>query len=330
MNKSFSHIYIEERAFDYPLTKKIVKKLKDSIIINIKHYKDVFSIERQNALLEKISPNLILAVNENRFLYEGSNNCQSFGNEKYYYVLTAMNCPFDCDYCFLKGMYPSANIVIFVNIEDAFKEIDECVGDTKALINLSFETDLIAIDSIGGMIRKWRDFANKRENLSFEIRTKAVKSFKENTGDDRLIYAFTLSPDEIIKKFERNTPNLLSRIESVNSAISAEKNVRLCFDPLIHTTDYQKIYTDFFDKIENEIDFSNILDVSLGTFRMPSDYLKNMRKRYGENEISLYPYEIKNKTAEYCEEVKTILINMAMEKLLKIIPKEKVFVAEEN
>ena len=33
------------------------------------------------------------------------------------------NCLFDCKYCFLQGMYSSANYVIFVNYEDYYEEI---------------------------------------------------------------------------------------------------------------------------------------------------------------------------------------------------------------
>ena len=33
------------------------------------------------------------------------------------------NCLFDCKYCFLQGMYSSANYVIFVNYEDYYDEI---------------------------------------------------------------------------------------------------------------------------------------------------------------------------------------------------------------
>ena len=36
-----------------------------------------------------------------------------------------MNCVFDCEYCYLKGMYPSANLVVFVNLEDIFAEVEK-------------------------------------------------------------------------------------------------------------------------------------------------------------------------------------------------------------
>ena len=34
-----------------------------------------------------------------------------------------MNCPFDCEYCYLKGMYQTPYTVVFVNFEDYAEEV---------------------------------------------------------------------------------------------------------------------------------------------------------------------------------------------------------------
>ena len=36
-----------------------------------------------------------------------------------------LNCVYDCSYCFLQGMFNSANYLVFVNYEDYFKEIEK-------------------------------------------------------------------------------------------------------------------------------------------------------------------------------------------------------------
>ena len=36
-----------------------------------------------------------------------------------------MNCVFNCEYCYLKGMYPTGNLVLFLNLEDIFEEVRE-------------------------------------------------------------------------------------------------------------------------------------------------------------------------------------------------------------
>ena len=54
-----------------------------------------------------------------------------------------MNCIFDCEYCYLKGMYPSANIVVFVNLEDIFAEVAQKLENHSLYLCVSHDTDLL-------------------------------------------------------------------------------------------------------------------------------------------------------------------------------------------
>jgi spore photoproduct lyase len=58
---NFSHIYIEESAKNYPLSKLAIKKFSKSTIIEINHYKDVFNRPNQDFQIQKSSMKLILA-----------------------------------------------------------------------------------------------------------------------------------------------------------------------------------------------------------------------------------------------------------------------------
>lgn len=117
-NKAFSHIYVEEAVAEHPRTCEILQKFPEAVQIPIHHYKDVFCRKRQDIAGQEEHPMLIVAAKEGRLIYEGAPVCQSFGNEYFYYTSCVMNCIYNCEYCYLKGMYPSGNLVIFVNIED--------------------------------------------------------------------------------------------------------------------------------------------------------------------------------------------------------------------
>ncbi len=117
-NPDFSHIYIEKEAFTFADTNKVLQKYSGSRIIEIDHYKDIFSRNGQDWRLQKRSNNLILAVRRDHFLYEGKEITPDFGNQRFFYNALVLNCIYDCDYCYLQGMFPSANVVMFVNNED--------------------------------------------------------------------------------------------------------------------------------------------------------------------------------------------------------------------
>ena len=49
----FSHVYVEEKARQYPLTDEILGKISDAAVIPIEHYKDIFDRPRQDLLAQK-------------------------------------------------------------------------------------------------------------------------------------------------------------------------------------------------------------------------------------------------------------------------------------
>jgi len=170
---SFSHIYVENGVIENKNTKRILSKFKKSNVIKINHYKDVFCRHNQDFLVQKKSPKLILARNDGNLIYEGARVCDDFGNEHFYYTSSIMNCLYNCEYCYLQGVYSSANIVLFVNLEDVFKQVECILKKHSVYLCISYDTDLMAFENITGFIRKWIQFAEKHDNLKIEVRTKS-------------------------------------------------------------------------------------------------------------------------------------------------------------
>ena len=112
----FQHIYVEETLLQSPETKGILQKFPKAKVIPIKHYKDVFNRKKQGRLAQSHSRKLILAKKEGQRLYDGAVVCQDFSESHFCYTSLLMNCPFHCAYCYLQGMYPSSNLVIFLNL----------------------------------------------------------------------------------------------------------------------------------------------------------------------------------------------------------------------
>src|SRR6056297_575987 len=118
-----NRVYVEEEVLNYKFKKEILKKLKNHRVIKINHYKNVFNRKNQSHLFQKENLSIILAKSNKRKLYKGSEICNDFGYEDFYYIVNSMNCIYDCHYCFLKGMYPSSNIVIFVDYQEIMNEV---------------------------------------------------------------------------------------------------------------------------------------------------------------------------------------------------------------
>jgi len=330
-NPAFSHIYVEKEIKNHPGTERILSRFPKARIIEIKHYKDVFSRSSQNFLMQKRSPALILAKKQDNFLYKGAPVCQDFGNLHFYYTTLVMNCIYDCEYCFLQGMYPSANIVVFVNLEDYFQQVEKMLENHPVYLCISYDTDLLALEQKLGFVREWFSFAGQHPNLTIEVRTKSanIKAIENLVPLQNVILAWTLSPETVQKNHEHNTPPLMQRISCINNALNKGFRARICFDPIIYSKDWLSSFRATVETIFSEIPPDGIIDVGIGVFRISRDYLKRMRKNRPDSAITQYPYEYDNGVYHYGRKLSDSMIAMACDIVGKYMPEEKIFVWKE-
>jgi len=338
-NRPFSHIYIEEKVLNDPLYRKkaeeIVRHFPNAVKIKIEHYKDVFNRHRQNYVKQHGSQALILAVKQGNLVYPGAEVCQNMGHKHFYYTSCMMNCLFDCEYCYLKGMYPSGNMVIFLNLQDIFNEVEKLLNEHPVYLCVSYDTDLLAVEALTGYVKDWIGFTGAHPDLTIEVRTKAGNidfggiSGKGAAGSGT-IFAFTVSPDYIVEHYEHRTGSFTGRIESIKRAIELGFTVRLCFDPMIYCPDWKTEYGKMMDRITSEIPMDRIHDVSVGSFRLSEDYLKSMRRNMPCSAVVQYPYKNDNGVYHYSEKLTDEMENWMVARLREFVPEERIFRWEEQ
>ena len=303
--------------------------------ILIDHYKDIFNRSHQNFIAQKKAPSLILAKKTGTLIYQGAPVCQSFGQEHFYYTSCMMNCIYHCDYCYLQGMYPSGHVVVFVNLEDYFTELETLLAKHPVYLCISYDTDLLALEHTFSFVSRWLSFAKDHPDLTLEIRTKSgnpaifqqlaeifnkAKALKEH-----IIFAWTVSPEGICKSTEHGAASLALRLKALLAAKEAGFSVRLCFDPMIFHSGWKQKYSTLADEVFATIPAAYLYDVSIGVFRISTDYLKNMRKKRPDSAIVQYPYLTENGVSHYgtlSEEMVHYLQNL----LLAHLPAEKIFI----
>lgn len=317
----------------HPRTKKILERYQEAEIIEINHYKDVFCRSRQNGALQHRAQKLILAAKGGKLIYEGAPVCQSFGNENFYYTSCMMNCIYDCEYCYLKGMYPSANLVVFVNLEDIFAQVEQKLRQVSGTLYLcvSYDTDLLALEQIVGYADAWSRFAAcHAPRLKIEIRTKCANRhfFESQEPLSNVIYAFTLSPQAVVEHFEHDTPSLSERIACAVQAGNAGCSVRLCFDPMIYIPEWKQQYTDMLDQVFCAAAPEMLMDVSVGSFRISRDYLKKMRRQQPDSPAAWFPYEIEHGYYHYPKALMEQMEQFLVSRLREHMPEDKIFLWE--
>ena len=241
---AFSVVYVEEAAMEHPRTKAILSRLPRAEVIPCRNYREIFARPRQAPTRQKQSQALILAVSADAAIYDGAPVCQDFGNRHFYYTSCVMNCIFDCEYCYLQGMYPCGHIVVFVNLEDTFAALDAVLAKHEAYVCISYDTDLLALEPLLATTADWMHFAASRPGLTLELRTKcaAVPMLRALPALDNVILALTLSPESVIRAYEHHTPSLAARLAFASEALALGWPVRLCFDPMLAVPDAESVY----------------------------------------------------------------------------------------
>lgn len=311
LNHPFRHIYVEQDILQHPTTRQLLARFSAASVIPITHYKDVFNRSKQDSKAQETEPSLILAVNRGTLIYPGAPVCQSFGEEHFMYTSCIMNCIYDCDYCYLQGMYPGGNLVVFVNLEDYFTELDKLLEQHPIYLCCSYDSDLTALSGLLPHAEAFCRYALTHPELRLELRTKsaALPFIRQLPAAKNIIMAFTLSPQEIISRYEHFTPSLQARLKAAKEAARKGFSLRLCFDPVLDVPGAEMLYSTLVKQVFEILNPEEITDISLGVFRLSKDYLKQLKKAKPTCALSHYPYETGDGVCHYptkrCEQLIT-------------------------
>ncbi len=322
-------IYIEEAILHHPRVLDIVARFPQARTISCGRYGEVFNPKAQNFRLQKQQPALILAEKYKNYALEAPKG-YGIGAARNYYFSHMLNCLYDCRYCFLQGMYQSANYVLFVNYEDFQQDIrrlcSESPSDDLHFFS-GYDCDSLALEPVTGFAEQFLPFFATLPNAWLELRTKStqVRSLLNREPLPRCIVAFSLSPDQIAKKVEAKAPSLQRRLDAVRKLQEHGWQIGLRFDPLIYQTGYQQQYREFFEQVFSMIDLNQLHSVSLGVFRLPENFFKKMHTLYPEEKLFAGPLVNQQGMVSYKQELEQDMMRYCTEQILTYMPADKFF-----
>ena len=188
-------IYIEESIAGHPRTKEILLRFPQATPISCSNYKEIFNPSGQNFRLQKKKPSLILAEKTGHLALPIPET-YGIGGKRNFYFSHMLNCLYDCRYCFLQGMYPSAHYVLFVNYENFLSDIEaKTMEDTTqpTWFFSGYDCDSLVLDGISQFVKSFLPFFKTNHNAHLELRTKSVniKPLLENEPLENVVTAFS-------------------------------------------------------------------------------------------------------------------------------------------
>ena len=330
--RHFSRVYVERAVRDHPRTQRLLARFPKSRIVEVEDYQNVFGRGGQDFWRQKASTQLILAAKKESFLYAGNAFQQLGMAPNFCYNACVLNCPYDCHYCYLQGLYVSANWVVFVNLEDFFAAAEARLAnrpepEKPMELAISYDSDLLALEGLLGYVREWTEWARGRSGLQMEVRTKSApgRFLREVPPCDEVRLSWTLSPASVCERYESGAPGLEARLDAVALAIEKGWRVSLSLDPVLKVPDAEAVYGAFINHLGRRLPTERIEWVEVGVFRVSPPHFKRMRRR-PQTDLLHYPFEHGSTTVSYSEPEREELIRGVVTRLHHLFPKNHLYI----
>lgn len=322
----FSAIYVEEGISSNHRVQTIINQFPNLPVISIEHYGELFNRKAQNFRLQKRRPALIIAEKHKNFVLPAPEG-YGFGDNNSYYFSHMLNCIYDCRYCFLQGMYRSANYVLFINyqnfVDELEKVINACNGE-KCYFYSGYDCDSLALEPVTNFVEYFLPLFRNKANAILELRTKStqIRSLLDVEPFDNCVVAMSFTPENIATSLEHKVPTINKRIDAIKRLQERGWPIALRFEPLIYQTNYKSSYSELFETIFTEIDSSALHSVSIGTFRMPDAYFRSLNKLYPDEKLFAAKLAKTNNMVSYKKDIEDELSYFCQQKLLEFITED--------
>lgn len=322
-------IYVEKSIRRHPRAEAILRRFPKATVFECERYGEVFNLRAQNFRLQKRRPALILAEKKGMTVLPTPPD-YSIGRSGNHYFSHMLNCLYDCRYCFLQGMYQSANYVLFVNWEDFESQIDELrKTDSDDLCLFSgYDCDSLAMESITGFAEHFIPYFSARPDTWMELRTKSLNTrlLEESDPVTNIVTAFTLTPDIIAREVEHGAPPYEKRLNRIRSLTKQGWMVGLRLDPLIPWPGFSGIYEKMIDEVFSSVSADMIHSVTLGPMRFPKAMHDRIVKLYPEDRLfALEEMALKDGQMTYPKSVEEELVETVCAALRNYLPENRIF-----
>lgn len=208
----------------------------------------------------------------------------------YFIANLAVNCHFDCTYCYLQSYLNTQNITINTNIHDFLTEIEEMARANpgkQIRVGTGELADSLALDEITDFSKDIVPAFARFDNLLLELKTKGdyIDNLLSVDPNGRSVIAWSVNPQNIIDSEEHKTASLESRLKAAQKCFDAGYKLAFHFDPIILHDGWEENYRNVVDRIFESIDPENILWISLGVLRFTQAGKTAIQKRFPNSDI---------------------------------------------
>ncbi len=278
MEPTIKQLIIERAAEGDPLTARIRERLRG--------IDEILTEDARTILGERRAQNgtLFLMRHRGAFVkdFPATPHSPPCGEK---YIITMLNCPYACSYCYLQSYLEHGSLVLFTDLERMKEEVASSISrDAPKRITTGEMSDSLALDELTGTTLDLLPLFEGTETL-FEVRTKSasidhlLRASGAGDGRENLVITWTLGPSEMIGREEPGTASLTERIEAMGRVLRAGLRTGVRFDPVVpHYADMIS-YRSMIGEIARVAEGERIDRFEIGALRFPPGLIESVRSR---------------------------------------------------
>ncbi|GGF17493.1 spore photoproduct lyase [Halobacillus andaensis] len=249
-------VYIEPRALEYPLGRKLKKKFED---MNIEIRETTSHNQVRNLPGENDFQKYRVAKST---LVVGVRKTLKFDTSKpsaEYAIPFATGCMGHCHYCYLQTTMGSKPYIrTYVNVDEIFESAEQYMKERapeETRFEASCTSDIVGVDHLTHTLKEAIEYFGKSEHgrLRFVTKFAHVDHLLDAEHNGRTRFRFSLNADYVIKFLEPGTSRLDERIEAAAKVAEAGYPLGFIIAPIYLYDEWKEGYRELFEKLEDKL-----------------------------------------------------------------------------
>jgi spore photoproduct lyase len=282
-----AYLYVESGSRDDQLTGSLHAAFPDSEVFEIRDHRrlDEESVPVRGTSARIKKEVLVLARHDGPFIRPFPGSARG-GREEVYLIAHANGCPFDCRYCFLQSYFDHGAPVLFTNLDDLYRELEEHLqtqeDGSQATYHAGEFSDALAFEALTGFASRAIPIFARHPAARLELRTKCtgVENLLPASPPPNVTVSWTLTPKEAWRRYEPGTPDPASRLASARACQEMGYRVGVRLDPILLLADWERAYDELLGDIFRRLLPDQVESFVLGGFRYTSVLGNRVRERF--------------------------------------------------
>ncbi|MFG6146766.1 spore photoproduct lyase [Halobacillus sp. B23F22_1] len=292
-------VYIEPRALDYPLGRKLKKKFED-MDIEIREttsHNQVRNLPGDNDFQKYRVAKSTLVV--------GIRKTLKFDTSKpsaEYAIPFATGCMGHCHYCYLQTTMGSKPYIrTYVNVDEIFDSAEQYMKERapeETRFEASCTSDIVGVDHLTHTLKEAIEYFGKSEHgrLRFVTKFAHVDHLLDAKHNGRTRFRFSLNADYVIKFLEPGTSRLDERIEAAAKVAEAGYPLGFIIAPIYLYDGWKQGYRELFEKLEDKLPAYAVKDL---TFELIQHRFTQPAKRVIQKNYPMTKLEMDEEKRQY-------------------------------